>query len=58
MNSHIVASFRRLPTIFFVIAALSLSVRGSSEATPTLEDLWGSDVSISYLTNATVADLG
>ncbi|KAL6786713.1 agmatinase precursor [Trichoderma sp. SZMC 28012] len=43
MNSHIVASFRRLPAIFFVIAALSLSVRGSSEATPTLEDLWGSD---------------
>lgn len=55
MNLHIVASLRRLPAIFFVIAALSLSVRGSSE--PTLEDLWGSDVSISYLTNATIADL-
>lgn len=43
---NIVASFRRLPAIFFVIAALSLSVIGSSEA--TLEDKWGSDVSISY----------
>lgn len=56
MNLHIVASFRRLPAIFFLIAVLSFSVRGSSEA--TLEDLWGSDVSISYLTNGTMADLG
>lgn len=56
MNLYSVASLRALPVIFFVIAALSLSARGSSEA--TLEDLWGSDVSISSSTNATVADLG
>lgn len=49
MSLHAVASFRSLFVGIFTIAVLSWSVRGSSE--PGLEDLWGSDVSISFVFN-------